>query len=79
MVGSMKYVPFNPQRVVELRAERNLSRAALATAADVPFGTLTALELGYNVPNVDNVARVAAALDVGIGDLFVGDPVEAAS
>lgn len=64
-------IHFSPEKVVEIRREKGMSREALAAAAGVPYGTLTALELGYNAPSVENVARVVSALRVSIADVFV--------
>jgi transcriptional regulator with XRE-family HTH domain len=59
--------------VIITRAQRKLSQAALAKRAGISRVTLSKIEGGDSDPTIGTVARIAAALDVALSDLFVGD------
>lgn len=62
-------------RLQELRTERNLSQSALATAAVVRRATIVEIEGGKaSRVSLDVLERLAIALDVNPGDLFVSEP-----
>lgn len=52
-----------------LRRSRNLSQSSLATLASVPRSTVTYLESGQGNPSLQNLLRVAGALQVSIEEL----------
>ncbi len=66
---------FRPQKLQELRAGRGLSPAELGRVSGLGRGTVAQWEIGRTSPTVDALARVAAQLDVSIGEL-VSVPVE---
>lgn len=61
-------------RLRELRRSRGLSQAELARQATVTPTYITKLESGSSAPNIDTVARLAAALGVGMADLLPEAP-----
>ena len=65
---------FNPARLRQVRKERGYSQGELARAAEIGTTTLYHWEAESKSPQVDLLARVAAALDVSIEE-FVEVPV----
>lgn len=61
------------RNVTSARANRNLSQTQLADRSGVPRSTITHIESGQGNPSVANLARVAAALGVGLDEL-VSEP-----
>ncbi|MFD0923623.1 helix-turn-helix domain-containing protein [Saccharopolyspora rosea] len=57
-------------RIRRLRAARGLDRAALAAKLDLDAEYLGTVESGAATPSLDVLAQVAAALDVGLSELF---------
>lgn len=53
----------------ELRTKRNVTQEDLAHEAGVTVGTLSLIERGKSNPAWGTVKRIAAALDVAMGDL----------
>jgi transcriptional regulator with XRE-family HTH domain len=53
-----------------LRRERGLSQETLAELADIDRSYMSSIERGKRNVSVLNVARIAAALDVPVRDLF---------
>ncbi|MDO5628823.1 MAG: helix-turn-helix domain-containing protein [Mobilicoccus sp.] len=60
--------------VREVRRERRLTQAELASAVGVSRQTVVAIEGGDYAPSVLLALRIAAALDHPIDDLFFIDP-----
>ena len=59
------------KRIKELRLKHHLSQDELARKADVPYTTLTKIEIGViKNPSVYVVAKIAKALNVKIDDLL---------
>lgn len=58
------------RHVIALRNSRNLSQRQLAERADIPRSTLTHLESGAGNPSLANLAKLSAALGVGIEELL---------
>ncbi len=58
------------ERIKELRAEKGLTQVRLAVAADMNPATLNRIEQGKANPNLKTLERLAAALDVEVGDFF---------
>ena len=56
--------------VISLRKLRGFTQAALATTAQIPRSTVTYLESGQGNPTLQNLARLAAALQVSIEELI---------
>jgi transcriptional regulator with XRE-family HTH domain len=64
-------------RTRTIRERNGYSQEYVARAADVSTSTIQRLETGRNVPSLDTLIRVAAALDVSLGDLVNGEGVVA--
>ena len=60
------------RNAVRLRRLRKLSQAELAARARVTQALVSAIELSRANPTVESLDRIAAALGVGIGELFSG-------
>lgn len=58
------------QNLVLLRSKRELSQLALSKLAGVPRSTITHLESGEGNPSLQNLVRVAGALQVSIEELL---------
>jgi len=58
------------QNVMELRAQRNMTQATLARLAGLPRSTLTYIESGNGNPSLQNLTRLARALQVSIEELL---------
>ncbi|MCP3800662.1 helix-turn-helix domain-containing protein [Allokutzneria sp. A3M-2-11 16] len=56
--------------VRRLRTRQGMSQNDLAVAADVSVDVVQRLEQGRRTPKLENLYRIARALDVGIADLF---------
>ena len=52
------------------RAKRRMSQEQLAELADLHRTTISAIEREKFFPTIDNVARIANALDLSIEELF---------
>lgn len=63
----------------ELRRERGLSQEALAGLADIDRSYMSGVERGLRNISILNVARIAAALDVPVWELFLPPPTPASS
>jgi transcriptional regulator with XRE-family HTH domain len=59
-------------RLRELRLERGLSQEALAAQAGIHRTYVGGIELGLRNPALENIARLARALRVSLGELFDG-------
>jgi transcriptional regulator with XRE-family HTH domain len=57
------------QRLQRLRQAAGLSQSQLATAADVPIGTLRNWEQDRRAPLLDTAARVSQAIGVSLDEL----------
>lgn len=60
--------------LTQLRMARGLTQAQLADSAGIPRSTVTHMESGAGNPSLSNLARVAAALQVGIEALLAMPP-----
>jgi len=59
------------KKIKELRLKKKLSQDELARKADVPYTTLTKIEVGViKKPSVFVVAKIAKALDVTVDELI---------
>lgn len=59
------------QKIQKLRREKGLSQDELARKADIPYTTLTKIEIGViKKPSIFAVAKIAEALDIDINDLI---------
>lgn len=58
------------RNVLALRRGRNLSQARLAALAGIPRSTIAHVESGAGNPSLANLARLSAALGVGIEELL---------
>ena len=61
------------RNVADARSRRNMSQSQLAERAGIPRSTITHIESGQGNPALRNLARVAAALGVGLDEL-VSEP-----
>lgn len=58
-------------KIQKLRKEKGMSQDELARKADIPYTTLTKIEIGViKKPSVYAVAKIAGALDIDINDLL---------
>jgi len=58
-------------KIQKLRKDKGLSQDELARKADVPYTTLTKIEIGIiKKPSVFAVAKIAQALDVSVDELL---------
>lgn len=59
------------KKIKELRLKKNLSQDELARKADVPYTTLTKIEIGViKKPSVFVIAKIAKALDISLDQLI---------
>lgn len=59
------------KKIKELRLKNNLSQDELARRADVPYTTLTKIEIGViKKPSVFVIAKIAKALDISLDQLI---------
>jgi transcriptional regulator with XRE-family HTH domain len=58
------------KKIQRLRKEKELSQDELARKANIPYTTLTKIEIGViKKPSVFAVAKIAEALDITLDDL----------
>jgi XRE family aerobic/anaerobic benzoate catabolism transcriptional regulator len=65
------------QRIRSTRLRNGQTQEGLARDADVSNGTIIRIEMGRNNPNLDTLAKIAAALDVPISELVDDDDEQA--
>ena len=59
------------EKIQRLRKDKGLSQDELARKANIPYTTLTKIEIGViKKPSVFAVAKIAEALDIDINDLL---------
>jgi len=59
------------QKIQKLRKEKGLSQDELARKADIPYTTLTKIEIGViKKPSVFAVAKIAEALKISLDELI---------
>ena len=59
------------QKIQKLRKEKKLSQDELARKADIPYTTLTKIEIGViKKPSVFAVGKIAKALEVSLDELI---------
>ena len=81
MPKSKKQIDHDPivarfgQRLREVRANRGMTQAQLAEAAQVTISYITRLESGTSAPGIDLVARFATALGTEIANLLPTNPL----
>lgn len=57
-------------KIKKLRKEQGLSQDELARKADIPYTTLTKIEIGViKNPSFDSVSKIAEALGITLDDL----------
>lgn len=61
-------------RIATLRKDRDQAQGDLATRAGVNKGYLSSIESGQRTPSLGVLVRLAAALRVGMADLFPDAP-----
>jgi transcriptional regulator with XRE-family HTH domain len=66
-------------RLRELRTERGMTQADLARKARVTATYVSKLEAAGAAPGIDLVGKLAAALGVGVADLFPESPADPAA
>lgn len=57
-------------RIKNLRTSKNFSQAELSEMIGMTSDNLSRIELGKSFPNLENINKIANALDVGSGHLF---------
>lgn len=58
------------QKIQKLRKEKGMSQDELARKADIPYTTLTKIEIGViKKPSVFAVAKIAEALEISLDEL----------
>lgn len=62
------------QRLARLRTEQGLTQEELAYRSEVHRTAIANLEKGVNVPRLDTLLKLAAALEVKPGQLIEGMP-----
>lgn len=66
-----KQVDYLGKKIQKLRKDKELSQDELARRADVPYTTLTKIEIGIiKKPSVFAIAKIAQALDISLDDLL---------
>jgi transcriptional regulator with XRE-family HTH domain len=70
MTATSKTIAAIGPRLRRLRRDKGMTVEALAAAARLNKGFLSRLERGAKQPSIDTVLRLAAALDVPVGQLF---------
>ena len=59
------------EKIQRLRKDKGLSQDELARKADIPYTTLTKIEIGViKKPSVFAVAKIAEALDISLDKLL---------
>ena len=58
------------QNVLTLRQQRNISQQQLSTDAGIPRSTITHMESGEGNPSLNNLCKLATALNVSIEELL---------
>ncbi|SEF12462.1 putative transcriptional regulator [Arthrobacter alpinus] len=61
-------------RLPQLRADKALSQASLASALGVSRQTIVSIERGHFSPSLPLAFRIAALFDCTIEDIFTPDP-----
>ena len=70
MSETNKISQYLADNIIELRGKKSLSQNQLALLAEIPRSTLTNIESGSGNPSLQNLARISAALQVGIEELL---------
>lgn len=59
------------EKIQKLRKEKGMSQDELARKADIPYTTLTKIEIGViKKPSVFAVAKIAEALEISLDELI---------
>lgn len=66
------------QRIRELRTKQHMSQEELSFKAGISPAHLGQIERALKNPTIDTIAKIAAALDIPISDLFTMEAVSAA-
>lgn len=65
------------QRIRELRTKQHMSQEELSFKAGISPAHLGQIERALKNPTIDTIAKIAAALDIPISDLFTMEAVSA--
>jgi transcriptional regulator with XRE-family HTH domain len=57
------------ERMREIRSKRGLTQQAVAERSDIPQTHVSDIELGFKLPNLLTVIRIAVALDCQVAEL----------
>lgn len=57
------------ERMREIRAKRGLTQQAVAERSEIPQTHVSDIELGFKLPNLLTVIRLAVALECQVADL----------
>ena len=66
------------QRIRELRMQQHMSQEELSFKAGISPAHLGQIERASKNPTIDTIAKIAAALDMPISDLFTKEAISAA-
>src|SRR5665213_389903 len=66
----MKISRYLADNIFALRTKKSLSQGQLAKMAEIPRSTLTHMESGSGNPSLQNLAKLSAALQVGLEELL---------
>lgn len=61
------------ERIKEIRKVRKMTQKQLAEAAEVAVGTIQQYELGKRQPRLEQLRKIALALDATVSDFVGGD------
>jgi len=73
MIRSPAHAIFG-QTIRAIRDRRGISQESLAQLCDLDRTYISGIERGTRNPSLTNILKLAAALDVGPGELFAGLP-----
>lgn len=57
------------ERMRHIRGKRGLTQQAVAALSEIPQTHVSDIELGFKLPNLLTVIRIAVALDCNVADL----------
>jgi len=70
MQSKQKFLEKFGRRISELRKQKGITQESLAESIDVHRTYIGFIEQGKRNPTIDNIRRIAEALDVSLIDLF---------
>jgi transcriptional regulator with XRE-family HTH domain len=77
LVSAAKIKRALADRLRELRRERKWSQERLAEAADMHWTYLAGIERALRNPSLENLVKLASALDISLSELFSAGAAQA--